>query len=628
MILQLSANTWVKYIAAALGIAAVILLWSWAAGSLFMLVNHASPTDVLPHTFWKYVYYYHHEKKVAKQLLISGLIPFAAMVFAIGMLFKKTRSLHGDAQYASYRAIVLAGLLKGKGVIIGQRNGKFLMSDGPYHVLVAAPTRSFKGVSVVIPNLLNWPGSVVVKDIKQENWEITAGFRAKHGQQCFLFNPAAKDLRSHRWNPLAYVPRDEHFRVDGIQKIGSMLWPETTGAEGHWDSLANQLFLGIALYIMDTPELPFTIGECLRQSMKPDLQKRFLKLIKDRQDARNPLAPQCVFALNSYAGCPDRTAGSILSTFQSKLTIWLNPVVDAATSGNDFDLRDLRRKKMSIYLGITPNNLSRLSTVVNLFFAQVVDLQMDARPEQDRSLKHEVLLIMDEFIAAGKIPTIANGVAFIAGYGLRLMPIIQSPSQLVEVYGQHQAENFIENHAVRLIFTPATVKIAKEISESLGYSTVKGVNVSKEKGLSAKVGKRNESESDQRRALELPQELMRMSQKKEIIFHRDVSPIRANKIMYFKQKIFKERLLKAPVIPLLVLSNPIDTQDFIAEYPQETTRPIVESDLKNLNDLSLDSFSCDFSNIEIPTDPISNDDLEKLVNQFFSVVDKSAKEAA
>lgn len=627
MIQASSVNTWIKPLAYTTAAIAVVVVWSWLAGCVFMLLNRTSPVDVLPLTFWSYLYHYQAVDSVLKQLILSAVVPAVPAMLIGAYLRKQRRSLHGDARFATRSEIRKAGFLNSSGVIIGQHRGQCLVSDGPFHVMLAAPTRSGKGVSVAIPNLLNFSDSVVVLDIKQENWDKTAGFRHRHGQQCILFNPAARDYRSHRWNPLAYVSADEHFRVDDLQKIGSMLWPETQGNEGFWDQLAASLFLGISLYVMDTPELPFTIGECLRQSMKPNLQGRFLKLIKERQADGRPLPAQCVHALTAFAGRSENTTASILSTYQAKLNIWLNPVVDAATSANDFDIRDLRKKRMSIYIGITPDNLARLSPVINLFFQQVIDLQMRKLPDQDPSLKYQVLLLMDEFTAMGKVSILCESIAYVAGYGIRLLPIIQSTSQLIDRYGQYQARNFIENHAVRVVFAPEDINVAKEISETLGYQTVKSVSTSKQRGWSAKRGQHGENESDQRRALMLPQELIELGQDNQIVFSRGTKPILSNKIRYYQDARFTSRLMPPPSVPTLRLSTAVEIHadhDPGVSIQTDIDRPISVSDLPALDTMPLANFSCDFSDIEIPSDPVSDADVSKLVDIFFNRIEATA----
>src|SRR5205085_5576831 len=116
-------------------------------------------------------------------------------------LIPRRRSLHGDARFATKKEIADAGLLGNDGIILGRLGNRYLMLPGQQGVELEAPPRSGKGVGVVIPNLLNWPGSVIVSDIKGENFMRTAGYRAVHGQEVHLFDPLSERERSARWNP-------------------------------------------------------------------------------------------------------------------------------------------------------------------------------------------------------------------------------------------------------------------------------------------------------------------------------------------------------------------------------------------------------------------------------------------
>ena len=221
----------------------------------------------------------------------------------------------------------------------------------------------------------------------------------------------------------------------------------------------------------------------------------------------------------------------------------MNPLVDAVTSANDFDLRDIRKKRMSIYLGVTPDNLERLAPLMNLLFQQLIDLNTRELPNQNKKLKYPCLLLMDEFTAIGKMGILSKGISYIAGYGLRMMPIIQSPSQLMEVYGKDAAQTFTTNHALQIVFPPkaSETQTAKDISEWLGYQTVKGVSESKGKELFSKRSG-SESFSDQRRALMLPQEITGLGQDKELVILENVPPILAKKIVYYKSADYMDRL--------------------------------------------------------------------------------------
>ncbi|MGL6349386.1 MAG: type IV secretory system conjugative DNA transfer family protein, partial [Aeromonas sp.] len=375
----------------------------------------------------------------------------------------KKQSLFGDARWANEKEIKDSGLYSEDGIIVGVKTAffglikKYLIFGGAQHVLMAAPTRSGKGVSIVIPNLLSWKDSVVVLDIKQENWDITSGFRAKHGQECYLLNLAPRDYRSHRWNPLFYISDDPNFRINDIQKIGQMLFPKVENEAPIWQSSARSLWLGLVLYLIETEELPVTMGEALRQLTMGD--ERLAEIVEQRQESDNPLSDECYLALKEYLDTPDKTRGSVRKGFTASLELFYNPVIDAATSGNDFDLRDLRKRRMSVYVGITPDDLDRLAPLINLFFQQVIDLNTRELPEQNPDLKHSCLLLMDEFTAMGKVGILSKGISYIAGYGLRMLPIIQSPAQLRETYGADAAETFIDNHALQIVFAPKNIKV-------------------------------------------------------------------------------------------------------------------------------------------------------------------------
>ena len=214
-----------------------------------------------------------------------GLVALGALL----VLLPRPRSLHGDARFATLREIRRAGLFARSGLILGRAGQRFITLAGQQGVMLAAPPRSDKGVAQVIPNLLNWPGSVVCTDIKRENWTRTAGFRARHGQACYLFDPLAEDGRTARWNPFGYVCEDPHRRVNDVQRIADMLYPDPPNVDPFWTTSARSLFLGIALYLFETPGMPRTLGEVLRQGMASDDEgfgKHWKRVIEGRQPGR------------------------------------------------------------------------------------------------------------------------------------------------------------------------------------------------------------------------------------------------------------------------------------------------------------------------------------------------------
>jgi type IV secretion system protein VirD4 len=535
------------------------------------------------HTTWIWVEYWaqypHLRTGAALHSLLGCLLGVGALAgWLIAGLWKDGRSLHGDARFANRAQIAKAGLNAADGIIVGQQGSRYLVYGGQQHVFLAAPTRSGKGVGIAIPNLLSWRDSVVVTDIKGENWDITAGFRQKHGQKCFFFSPTRYD--THRYNPLSYIDADPNKAVDDIQKIASMLYPEMPGVDPIWNASCRAMFLGLVLYLCETPGKPVTLGEVLRCTMTRTETSRHLKEIIDTREAEgNPLSPLCVQALMDFISCTsENTRSSIKKTFTSRLELWLNPIIDAATSESDFDLRKLRTERMSLYIGITPDDLERLAPLVNLLCQQAIDLNTRQLPSQNAALKYSVLFVLDEFTAFGRIGVLAKGISYVAGYGLRMLPIVQSPAQIRDVYGREAADTFMVNHAVQIVFAPREFRVAQEISESLGFQTVKSRSVSKRLDW-WKEKQPSESVSDQRRALLLPQEVRDIGEEHAILLVEGTPPIKCKKIRYFRDKTFTGRVLPAPNVPRIVVSSrPIDSRGEAASYDvARTMHPPSES---------------------------------------------------
>lgn len=602
-----SAPAWIKPVAILAAVVAVLVLWSYLAGAIFLAVFDHPWSEARPWTFVQYIGG-SHPRVVRVWLIIAG-VAAAVPLLPVLLFFKpEVRSLHGAARFATSREIALAGLLGVRGILVGFKpgpfglGGRYLAFDGQQHVMLAAPTRSGKGVGIVVPNLLNWPDSVVVLDIKQENWDLTSGFRARHGQTCYLFNPGATDGRTHRYNPLAYIRPEHGLRIDDTQKIGSMLFPDEGDKDIIWTATPRTLFIGIVLYLLETPEKPTTLGQVLRESLADgDGASYFAKIIKDRASTDRPLSAECILALNSYVTvAAEKTRAGIITAVRARLELWLNPILDAATSGNDFDLRELRQRRMSVYLGVTPDNLERMRPVLNLFFQQLIDLNTRELPAQNRKLRVPCLLLMDEFTAIGKINVLAKGVSFIAGYGLRLMPIIQSPSQLVEVYGKEGAKTLQVNHAMQIVFAPkaAETEEAKAISEWLGYQTVKGVSVSKSRNPFSKQ-RPTESTSDQRRALMLPQEIIEIGNERELLITEGLRPVLANKIRYFRDRTFLARLQElSPSLEKLGkrLPTKVQIEDAAAAGELAATVPVLTTHIANNSLCTIKQASIDCAN--------------------------------
>ena len=543
-----------------LGIAA-LLAAIYLAGYLSLLFLGLDGGQVGWSTYFDYLRHLDHPRvqpyawRIKTAGAIGGglmLLTWAALVVMIYKL-RSHRNLHGRARFAGMVDLGRKGFLGGgdDGIVVGQMNGKLMRLRGQQFVILAAPTRSGKGVGIVIPNLLDYRESAVVLDIKQENFDLTSGWRQSIGHEVYLFNPFAEDRRTHRWNPMTYVSPDPAFRVSDLQSIAAMLYPDGDDKDKFWVSQARNAFLAFALYLFErhehdhTTEKP-TLGAVLRLAsgdggeLKPYLQK----LVEAPF-----LSQQSRTAFSGLLSQADVTFASIIGSFREPLNPWLNPVLDAATSDDDFRLDDVRRRRMTIYVGIQPNKLAESRLIVNLFFSQLINVNTKTLPQNDASLKHQCLLLMDEFTSIGRVDIISKAVAYMAGYNLRLLPIIQSMAQLDAVYGKELSRTIITNHALQIIYAPREQQDANDYSEMLGYTTIRRRARTRSHGQGRNV---SDNEVLEKRALMLPQELKAMGPEKEIVLYEGLAhPILCRKVRYYKESYFTRRLLpKVTVEPL------------------------------------------------------------------------------
>lgn len=483
--------------------------------------------------------------------LMSGLT--TGLVTGIGVAKGRRPPLHGAARWASEADLHRGGLRATQGVLLGRKNGRLLVSGGEEHVMLYAPTRSGKGVSVVIPNLLNWPDSTVVLDVKRENWQATAGFRAQHGQQVFLFDPLAPDGRTARYNPLGHIDRHNPIVVmDELQKLAVMLFPTTPRADPFWSEAARTGFIGVGAFVAGS-DMPFSLGAIYGELTDGDPRTRLPAEIQARQAAGNPVSALCARALADFCSTSDGTFAGIKQTLTSRMNLFLNPRVCAATETSDFNLADLRDRRISIYLGVSPDNLARVAPLYGLFFQQLIEISSRTMPAGDRH-QVKVLVVLDEFARLGHAEAVARGFSYIAGYGLRLLPVLQSPAQLRGEYGADLAQDIISNCGVEIAFGLKELHVAQELSERLGYYTTTGRTRSRPALLSR--GNRSLTESDQRRALMLPQELMQMPSDQLLVLRASLPPVLGRKITYWKERAFCQRVAPPPSLPEAITLSP------------------------------------------------------------------------
>jgi type IV secretion system protein VirD4 len=558
-------------------------VWMLLASTVFLVgTNMMGNRDGIPFLeWWSYFRWYGFSNpRVGSWLKIAAGVATAIPALLIlarlargGLAASGAKSLHGSTRWASRAEMKRAGFYASfAGLYVGKDSrGKHLRFGGPEHVACYAPTRSGKGVGLVIPNCLLYEASLVCLDVKKENWVATAGIREAAGQKVFLFDPLAPDGRTARYNPFTYVRRDTIDAFEDIQRIAQMVFPHVSGDQAFWQDSARSAFVGAAGFLAESPELPLTFGEVLRQLSGNDAATLMLQRIEARRLAGHPYTEATVKALEDYLKGSADLVNSIRKTVTAKLSLWYNPRIDAATAASDFDLRELRSNLHAIYVGVTPDNLARLRPLLALFFQQLVDLQVRTLPQHDPNARHQVLLLLDEFPLLGPMPVLAEAFAFVAGFGIRMMLIMQSKAQLRDrdLYGPDKAEAILDNCGLEVVFGTKDLKLTEELSARIGYDTVEAASRSGPRFWRLfRRDKLSLTESDQRRALLLPQEIVRLKPEEAILIKPGMFPVRAKRIRHYADPLFKRLLRAPPVVP------PIDIDVRLDRGPASRAVPV------------------------------------------------------
>lgn len=527
---------------------------------------------------WSIRFHQTHQRTLALGWLTFICITGVGMLILVTqIMLKKRRStsiddLHGSAHWADEEEIHDAGLLSGSGVYVGawtDEKGKvrYLRHDGPEHIIALAPTRSGKGVGLVLPTLLSWTESAVVYDIKGENWSLSAGWRKEYAKNVVLnFDPSSID-NSCAYNPLDAVRLDSERAVGDVQNIATILVdPDGKGLVSHWDKTAFALLTGAILHtlfkirkednrtanlsdvvtLLSNPEMPIT-----------DVLQEMLDYEHTNDGAHPVIAGEARAMLNKA----EEELSSVVSTAIANLSLYRDPIVSRNTAHSDFAIDDLMNhdKPVTLYIVDRPSDADRIRPLTRLLITQIIRRLTEKMEFSDgrsvKHYKHRLLLLLDEFPALKKLTMVEDGLAFMAGYGIKAYLICQDIQQLTAIYSRD--EKVIANCHIRIGYAPNKLETAESLSKMSGTTTVVKEDLSISGSRLGGIAKSyNKSFREHQRPLITPDEVMRLEKPKKegrgdeekivsagemLIFVAGYAPIKGTQILYFNDSAFSPR---------------------------------------------------------------------------------------
>jgi type IV secretion system protein VirD4 len=482
--------------------------------------------------------------------MLAGASGFLGCGAAVGGSLWRARqsgqvTTYGSARWSTDKEIARAGLLGDRGVVLGRLGASYLRHDGPEHLMAFAPTRSGKGVGLVVPTLLSWTGSAVIHDIKGENWNLTAGWRSKFSH-CLLFDPT--DPRSARYNPLLEVRRGA-LEVRDVQNIADILVDPEGALErrSHWDKTSHSLLVGAILHILYAEEEKTLarVAAFLSDPERPFTATLTAMMTTNHLGGPGELKvhPVVASAARELLNKSENERSGVLSTATSFLGLYRDPTVARVTSACDWRIADLLdgERPVSLYLAVPPSDISRTKPLVRLVLNQIGRRLTERLPSDS---KRQLLLMLDEFPALGRLDFFETALAFLAGYGVRAFLIAQSLNQIAKAYGEN---SILDNCHVRIAFATNDERTAKRISDALGTAT-------EQRAMRNYAGHRLApwlahvmvSRQETARPLLTPGEVMQLAPCEALVLVSGLAPIKAAKLRYFEDRRLAARVCPAP----------------------------------------------------------------------------------
>lgn len=501
-------------------------------------------------------------------IIASFIIPVLLLIKAN----EKDKNIFGDAKFASIQDIeesdsfTLDGDDK-NGIIVGVKDNKIIRYIGAAFSAMGAGTRAGKGAGIVIPNLLKYWWSVIILDPKRECFGITSLVRkVLLGQSVYKFDPFSPI--THRFNPLFYVSLGTSEGFNQLENMALIIYPyKTDGADAgsYLNKTAGSLLKSLvaALYFLIekdknrlaqldiAPILSMSKINQLFERTEPGDLVQFLEEIKDEYKGNyRELINIGISGLKAFVEMEDKTKAQLKSNFLNGLSPFANPNVARATDGNDFDLRQVRKQRMTVYFCVSGDNARLAEKLTNIFFQLAIQVNLEKMPTDDPEIKHDCLFLLDEFPSIGAVDYIKSKSGLIAGYKLKLLIVYQVGSQLDEIYNYAGSKTLLASAPCKIIYSASDVKDARELSEAMGTKTV--TLDSKGKSRSKGVVSSSEHENLIERPLVTTNALLTLKFSEEILAMKGENPIECKKAFYYQDEYFFNDFIEvAPEIAFL-----------------------------------------------------------------------------
>ncbi len=523
---------------------------------LFSFSNHTvyAPWSLFP---WWYQFDAYAPQVFNKGGQIAAGGGFVGTIFAvIGSVWRgrsaKALNTFGSSRWASDKQISKAGLLNDRGVFLGRTKHDYIRHDGPEHIMAIAPTRSGKGVGLVIPTLLSWTDSAVIHDIKGENWQLTSGWRSTFSH-CLLFDPT--NAESAKYNPLLEV-RKGADEVRDVQNIADILVDPEGMLErrNHWEKTAHSLLVGAILHILYA-EREKTLARVA--SFLSDPKRSFEATLRDMmktnhlgESGKANVHPVVAQAARELLNKSENERSGVLSTAMSFLGLYRDTTIAEVTSKCDWRIADLMQadKPVSLYLVVPPSDISRTKPLVRLILNQIGRRLTEKLGARDKGQsQRQLLLMLDEFPALGRLDFFETSLAFMAGYGLRSFLIAQSLNQIEKAYGPNNS--ILDNCHVRIAFATNDERTAKRLSDAIGSTTeMRSMRNYAGHRLAPWLSHVMVSRQETARQLITPGEIMQLPPDDELVLLSGFQPIRAKKLKDYLDKNFTGRVQNPPTL--------------------------------------------------------------------------------